>query len=48
VSTIDRSDASHWEHTIAVHSEGIWVLTAPDGGASMLAPLGVKVASLGE
>ena len=48
VSTIDRSDASHWEHTVAVHSGGIWVLTAPDGGASMLAPLGVTIAPLGE
>lgn len=41
VSTIDRSDASHWEHTIAVHETGIWVLTALDGGAEMLKPLGV-------
>ena len=48
VSTIDRSDASHWEHTVAVHEGGIWVLTAPDGGASKLAPLGITVAPLGE
>ena len=48
VSTVDRSDASHWEHTVAVHSEGIWVLTSPDGGAEKLAALGVKVAPLGE
>ena len=48
VSTMDRSDASHWEHTVAVHSGGIWVLTAKDGGASMLAPLGITVAPLGE
>lgn len=41
VSTIDKSDASHWEHTIAVHENGIWVLTAIDGGAEMLKPLGV-------
>jgi methionyl aminopeptidase len=47
VSTIDGSDASHWEHTIAVHEGGIWVLTAPDGGAAELAKLGVQVAPLG-
>jgi len=48
VSTIDKSDSSHWEHTVAVHEGGIWVLTAVDGGASMLAPLGVTVAPLGD
>ena len=48
VSTIDRSDASHWEHTIAVHEGGIWVLTAEDGGAAELAKLGVAVAPLGD
>jgi methionyl aminopeptidase len=42
VSTKDSSDASHWEHSIAVHENGIWVLTAVDGGAAKLAPLGVK------
>ena len=42
VSTKDSSDASHWEHSIAVHDKGIWVLTAEDGGAVKLAPFGVK------
>ena len=42
VSTKDSSDASHWEHSIAVHDKGIWVLTAEDGGAAKLAPFGVK------
>ena len=42
VSTKDASDASHWEHSIAVHEKGIWVLTAEDGGAAKLAPFGVK------
>lgn len=41
VSTKDASDASHWEHSVAVHDQGIWVLTAEDGGASGLAPFGV-------
>jgi methionyl aminopeptidase len=48
VATVDGSDASHWEHTIAIHDGGIWVLTAPDGGEAELAKLGVKVAPLGE
>lgn len=46
VSTVDRSDASHWEHTVAMHQGGIWVLTAKDGGAEKLAEFGVKVAPL--
>ncbi|KQO47913.1 MULTISPECIES: type I methionyl aminopeptidase [unclassified Frigoribacterium] len=41
VSTRDGSLAAHWEHSIAVHADGIWVLTAHDGGAAGLAPLGV-------
>jgi methionyl aminopeptidase len=41
VSTVDGSDGSHWEHSVAVHDDGIWVLTAPDGGAAGLAPFGV-------
>jgi methionyl aminopeptidase len=39
--TNDGSDAAHWEHSIAVHDGGIWVLTAADGGAAKLAPFGV-------
>ncbi|MGL4257248.1 type I methionyl aminopeptidase [Microbacterium sp.] len=41
VSTLDGSSGSHWEHSVAVHDGGIWVLTAPDGGAAGLAPFGV-------
>ncbi|WP_062463056.1 type I methionyl aminopeptidase [Demequina soli] len=41
VVSLDGSRAAHWEHSIAVHEDGIWVLTASDGGASKLAPLGV-------
>src|SRR5690606_25916696 len=41
IATDDGSDASHWEHSVAVHADGIWVLTARDGGASALVPLGV-------
>ncbi|PZF15324.1 type I methionyl aminopeptidase [Curtobacterium sp. MCPF17_011] len=41
VRTLDGSDAAHWEHSVAVHPGGIWVLTAADGGAAGLEPLGV-------
>ena len=41
VATLDGKDSAHWEHSIAVHKDGIWVLTAHDGGAAGLAPLGI-------
>ncbi|MGV0111067.1 type I methionyl aminopeptidase [Arthrobacter sp. CP30] len=41
VVTTDGRRASQWEHSVAVHDAGIWVLSAPDGGASRLEPLGV-------
>lgn len=41
VATADGKDSAHWEHSIAVHKDGIWVLTAHDGGAAGLAPLGI-------
>ena len=41
VATVDGTIAAHWEHSVAVHAGGIWVLTAADGGAAQLAPLGV-------
>ena len=41
VVTEDGSRAAHWEHTVAVLDDGIWVLTAPDGGAQGLATYGV-------
>ncbi|MCC9173314.1 type I methionyl aminopeptidase [Arthrobacter sp. zg-Y179] len=41
VVTEDGSRSSQWEHSVAIHEKGIWVLTAPDGGASRLEPLGV-------
>ena len=46
VSSKDGSDASHWEHTVAVHDRGIWVLTAEDGGAEKLKPFGVTPVAL--
>jgi len=41
VATEDGSAAAHWEHSVAVHADGIWVLTAEDGGAAGLAAFGV-------
>lgn len=41
VVTVDGARASQWEHTVAVHLGGIWVLTAHDGGVAGLAPFGV-------
>lgn len=43
IKTVDGGDACQWEHSVAFHSEGIWVLTAEDGGASELSKLGVTV-----
>jgi methionyl aminopeptidase len=44
VVTVDGSRAAHWEHSVAVTPGGLWVLTAPDGGAERLGALGVTVA----
>ncbi|HIW98832.1 MAG TPA: type I methionyl aminopeptidase [Candidatus Nesterenkonia stercoripullorum] len=41
VVTADGSRASQWEHSVARHAGGVWVLTAPDGGAAELSKLGV-------
>ncbi|MFC0581759.1 type I methionyl aminopeptidase [Micrococcoides hystricis] len=42
VVTADGSNTCQWEHAVAVHKDGIWVLTAPDGGEAGLAPFGIK------
>lgn len=41
IVTVDGSNAAQWEHSVARHKEGIWVITAPDGGAAQLARFGV-------
>ncbi|MBD7979968.1 type I methionyl aminopeptidase [Oerskovia merdavium] len=46
VVTDDGARAAHWEHSVAILEDGIWVLTAPDGGAAKLAELGVTIAPL--
>jgi methionyl aminopeptidase len=38
VVTADGSAAVHVEHTFALLDDGVWVLTAPDGGAARLGP----------
>lgn len=44
--TDDGSDAAHWEHSVARHDGGVWVLTAQDGGAAGLAEFGVVPAPI--
>jgi methionyl aminopeptidase len=46
VATADGSRAAHWEHTIAFLPDGLWVLTAVDGGRAELAARGVAVSGL--
>jgi methionyl aminopeptidase len=41
VATSDGKAAAHWEHSVAVHKDGIWVLTAEDGGAAGLDQFGI-------
>lgn len=41
VSMADGKMSCQWEHSVAVHQDGIWVLTAEDGGAEGLAPFGI-------
>lgn len=41
VSIADGSMSAQWEHSVAVHERGIWVLTAEDGGAEGLAQHGI-------
>ncbi len=48
VATRDGGKAAHWEHSVALHDGGIWVLTARDGGEEALGALGVKVAPLAD
>ena len=45
VVTEDGARAAHFEHTVAVLDDGLWVLTAPDGGAELLGALGAPVSA---
>lgn len=46
VVTDDGSRAAHWEHTVAATAQGLWVLTAVDGGEARLRELGAAYAPL--
>ncbi|RLP07955.1 type I methionyl aminopeptidase [Propionibacterium australiense] len=46
VVTRDSSRAAHWENTVAVLPDGLWVLTEPDGGEAELGARGVGFAPL--
>jgi methionyl aminopeptidase len=46
VATNDGSRAAHWEHSVALLDDGLWVLTARDGGVEALNALGAKVSAL--
>jgi methionyl aminopeptidase len=46
VVTHDGSRAAHWEQSVAVTDDGIWVLTALDGGRERLEVLGAAYAPL--
>ena len=46
VVTDDGSRAAHWEHTVALLDDGLWVLTAHDGGAAALTALGARVSAI--
>ena len=46
VVTTDGSRAAHWENTVAVTDEGLWVLTALDGGQARLEAAGAAYGPL--
>lgn len=46
VVTEDGSWAAHWENTVAITEDGLWVLTEPDGGKAELSARGVPVNEL--
>jgi len=41
VVTVDGKWSAHFEHTVAITSDGPWVLTAHDGGAKRFAEMGI-------
>jgi methionyl aminopeptidase len=46
VVTTDGSRAAHWENSVAVTEDGLWVLTALDGGKERLEAAGAAYAPL--
>lgn len=47
VSMKDGGMSAQWEHSVAIHRDGIWVLTAEDGGAAGLEPFGITPTPIG-
>ena len=45
VVTADGTAAAHWEHTVAILPDGLWVLTAVDGGRAELEARGAAVSA---
>ncbi|MHA3705147.1 type I methionyl aminopeptidase [Jatrophihabitans sp. YIM 134969] len=45
VVTADGTAAAHWEHTVALLPDGLWVLTAVDGGREELEARGAPVSA---
>lgn len=43
VETEDGSTSAHFEHTVALTEQGLWVTTAKDGGRAELARFGIAV-----
>ena len=46
VATVDGQRAAHWEHSVALLDDGLWVLTAQDGGQAALRRLGAPISAL--
>lgn len=46
VVTADGSRSCHWEHSVAVREEGLWILTALDGGQTALEAQGAPYAPI--
>jgi methionyl aminopeptidase len=46
VLTVDGSRAAHWEHSVALADDGLWVLTSRDGGHAALGALGAALSVL--
>lgn len=44
----DGSWAAHWEHTVALTADGLWVLTAEDGGEAELTARGARFGPLAD
>lgn len=44
----DGSRGAHWEHTVAITKDGVWILTAPDGGEAELKARGVDFGPLSD